>query len=87
MMHRKKGVGAPGTTQRPGVAAAGHGPGLSHGAEVNAADPASLDLRFSKGQQAQTKLKLTCVPEANPHGTEGFLRNFGGPSGHPKKAS
>ena len=35
--------------QRPGVAAARPWPWLCHGADANAADPASLDLRFSKG--------------------------------------
>ena len=52
-------------------------PWLCHGADASAADPASLDLRFSKGPPRtpfQDHSKFTWVFEANPHATEGFLK-------------
>ena len=35
-------------------------------------------LHHFQGALLDPKLKFKCVPEANPHGREGFLRNFGG---------
>ena len=59
----------------PSVAA----PGFSQGAEVNAADPASLDLRFSKGPsrtpfQNQAKISTRSGSKSSRHGVvfEGF---------------
>ena len=44
----------------------------------------SVSPKTPCGPDPQTMLKFTCAPETNPHGTDGFLRSFGGP---PKKTS
>ena len=67
-----------------------HGPGFSHGAEVNAANPASLNLRFSTappGSHSKTTPKFTCASTTKPRGPKGFLKHFGGPQEPAKSAS
>ena len=48
-----------GKSDNSGNAAAGHGPGLCHGANASAGDPASLDLRFSPGALGDAQLPET----------------------------
>ena len=76
--------------QRPRVAAAGHGPGFAMGRTPvprTLHHWTSVSPRGPPGPPSKITRKLTWVFEANPSGTERFLKHFWGPPDPSKCAS